>query len=500
MLIRNTLANLISAPESGVVRGLQKFPVCKPESLAVIWKTSIQSLIIISNEAVPDQKDPRPKNMIMTRKEVNRLGVLGATSYIIGSVIGSGIFVSPKGILEHTGSVGLSLIVWIAAAVLASLTAINYIELGTSIPESGAEFAYISYVKWYPIAFSFLWLATLIQCSCGGATLALTFGEYIMEAITPVACLSTEHRKLAVLLLAYGILLSTSLLNMYSLSRVAGRIQFASMTAKVAALVMIIGIGLYYMIFKGETQHFSKDYIFKDSNWSVTQIVLGLYQGNWAYGGYTILNYGMEDIQIKNFKIAVLSGLFVSAIIYVLANVAYFAVLTPQQILDSSAVATTFAQHTIGSASYAMPALIGFLMLGTVNAEIFAWSRYMLAGSRRGMMPSVWSLIHPENDSPRPAIFTHTILCMVFCLIGDVYILVNYLTVTALMSTMFSVAALIYIKWKNIPVSKTAVKVVLSTLLFSFMIKPPFLLSIKTLQSSSCSLPTSGQNDLQCSD
>ncbi|KAK6028011.1 hypothetical protein OSTOST_05951 [Ostertagia ostertagi] len=123
-------------------------------------------------------------NPVMTRKEVNRLGVLGATSYIIGSVIGSGIFVSPKGILEHTGSVGLSLIVWVGAAILASLTAINYIELGTSIPESGAEFAYISYVKWYPIAFSFLWLATLIQSSCSGATLALTFGEYIIEAIT----------------------------------------------------------------------------------------------------------------------------------------------------------------------------------------------------------------------------------------------------------------------------------------------------------------------------
>ncbi|EPB70252.1 hypothetical protein ANCCEY_10657 [Ancylostoma ceylanicum] len=103
----------------------------------------------------------------MTRKEVNRLGLFGATSYIVGSVIGSGIFVSPKGILEHAGSVGLSLIIWVAAAVLASLTAINYIELGTSIPESGAEFAYVSYVGWYPIAFSFLWLATLIQwCSC----------------------------------------------------------------------------------------------------------------------------------------------------------------------------------------------------------------------------------------------------------------------------------------------------------------------------------------------
>ncbi|VDO77813.1 unnamed protein product [Heligmosomoides polygyrus] len=152
----------------------------------------------------------------MARKEVNRLGVLGATSYIIGSVIGSGIFVSPKGILIHAGSVGLSLIIWVASAVLACLTAINYIELGTSIPESGAEFAYINYVGWSPIAFSFLWLASMIQGSCSGATLALTFGEYIMEAITPITCLSSEDRRFAVLLLACGILSEFQISNLIS--------------------------------------------------------------------------------------------------------------------------------------------------------------------------------------------------------------------------------------------------------------------------------------------
>ncbi|RCN44587.1 hypothetical protein ANCCAN_09407 [Ancylostoma caninum] len=84
--------------------------------------------------------------------------------------------------------------------------------------------------------------------------------------------------------------------------------------------------------------------------------------------------------------------------------------------------------------------------------------RYIQAGARRGMMPTMLSLIHPDNDSPRPAAFFHTILSMAFCLIGDIYTLVNYLTVTALLSTMFSVGALAYIKWKKIPVSTTAVK------------------------------------------
>ncbi|VDM60351.1 unnamed protein product [Angiostrongylus costaricensis] len=166
---------------------------------------------------------------------------------------------------------------------------------------------------------------------------------------------------------------------MFSLSRFAGRIQFVSMIAKLTAVVAIIVIGLFYMILRGQTQHFNRDFIFEGSEWSPTQIVLALYQGSWAYGGYTILNYGMEDIQIKNFQRtvprAVLFGLFASAFVYVMANVAYFTVLTPQQILESPAVATTFAQKTVGPISYAMPALIALLMVGSVNAEIFAWSR-----------------------------------------------------------------------------------------------------------------------------
>ncbi|KAJ1373609.1 Amino acid permease [Parelaphostrongylus tenuis] len=211
-----------------------------------------------------------------------------------------------------------------------------------------------------------------------------------------------------------------------------------------------------------QTQNFRKDVVFEGSEWSPTQIVLALYQGNWAYGGYTILNYGMEEIQIKDFQRtvprAVLTGLFGSAFVYVLANVAYFSVLTPQQMLESSAVATTFAQKTVGSLSYAIPALIGLLMVGTINAEIFAWSRFIAAGSRQGMMPTAFSLVHPENDSPRVAVLTHTVSAMAFSLIGNVYLLVNYLTVITIAATMFSVAALVVIKWKEIPVSANAVK------------------------------------------
>lgn len=60
-------------------------------------------------------------------------------SLIVGTMIGSGVFASPGAVLLHSGSVGLSLLVWVLAGVIALLGSLCYCELGTCIPESGGE-------------------------------------------------------------------------------------------------------------------------------------------------------------------------------------------------------------------------------------------------------------------------------------------------------------------------------------------------------------------------
>lgn len=85
-------------------------------------------------------------NTIKIQKQ-NQIGFFGATSYVIGNIIGSGIFITPTSILKETNSIGLSMLVWAISGAISLIGSLCYIELGTSIRQSGCDFAYICYVK-----------------------------------------------------------------------------------------------------------------------------------------------------------------------------------------------------------------------------------------------------------------------------------------------------------------------------------------------------------------
>lgn len=172
------------------------------------------------------------------------LGVWNGIAIIVGVIVGSGIFISPRGVLLNAGSVGASLVIWTLCGLLALLGALCFAELGTSISASGGEYTYINMAYGPLVSYLFIWVLVLIIMPCSNAISALTFANYCLQPLYEPNFKPPEE---AIRLLAAAILMLLIYINCVTLNGTI-RMQSTFSLAKVAALGLIITYGLYYLL------------------------------------------------------------------------------------------------------------------------------------------------------------------------------------------------------------------------------------------------------------
>uniref|UniRef100_A0A7E4UPJ2 AA_permease domain-containing protein n=1 Tax=Panagrellus redivivus TaxID=6233 RepID=A0A7E4UPJ2_PANRE len=404
--------------------------------------------------------------------EENKMGYLGATSYVIGNIIGSGVFITPASIYRATDSVGISLVIWLVCAVIALLGALCYIELGTSIREAGCDFAYICYVKWYSIAFSFMWVSVLMTYPATIAIVAETFGQYLVEGIKQYIEITDDVAPTVQKMFGFALLLVVAWMNFFELNTFAARFQVIATVAKLLSCGLIVVVGMYYYFFKDITGSALADPWPSDAKWTSGSLVVGFYGGLYAYSGWDILNYGTGEITNprRNVPLALLSGIGVVTGIYFFINIAFFAVLDIDTMKNSAATAAVFSERTMGAFSAAIPFLIGILLLGSLNSNLFSASRYMYAAAKQGHLPACFSCVNPETDSPRVAVFAQTALAMAITFVGDLDSLIGYVIFGFWAQRIFTLVALLVIRYKAIPVHADALRIPLWVILLFLVI------------------------------
>lgn len=113
------------------------------------------------------------------------IGILQGVSIIVGVIVGSGIFVSPVGVLKYTRSVGLSFIMWVVTGIFSLIGAIVYAELGVTIPRSGGEYIYILKTFGSLPAFLCLWIIFVTIGCVSVAANSLIFAQYLLQPFFP---------------------------------------------------------------------------------------------------------------------------------------------------------------------------------------------------------------------------------------------------------------------------------------------------------------------------
>lgn len=353
---------------------------------------------------VPSENNTENKAVELKRE----MGLISAVGLIVGGMIGSGIFISPKGVLERSGSVSVCLLVWTGCGILSLLGALCYAELGTIIPMSGGEYAYL--LKTFgrmgvagPIpAFLYIWTCVFLMKPAAFAIMCLTFAEYVVEPLYQNCDPPVVVKKITACLCISFI----AFINCYSV-KLATRIQNIFTAVKLLAVVIIV-VGGIVKIAEGNTQHLVPD--FENATPSLSNIATAFYFGLWAYEGWNYINYVTEELvnPYVNLPRAIIIAIPLVTLCYVFTNIAYLAALSPTELLASDVVAVKFATQVLGPAAAIIPIFVAFSAYGAGNASCFTTGRLSFVAAREGHLVDILSYIHIKRLTPCPALMFNT--------------------------------------------------------------------------------------------
>ncbi|XP_044023742.1 b(0,+)-type amino acid transporter 1 isoform X3 [Siniperca chuatsi] len=380
------------------------------------------------------------KQRLNLKREV---GIIEAVSFIAGTVIGSGIFISPQYVLSAIGSPGASLIIWACCGLIAMLGGLCYAELGTVIPESGAEFIYILRTAGKVVAFMFVFSTIIVVRPASATGVALSFAEYVVapfyNGCTPP--------QLLVKLVAAGVIMVLAIVNCLSV-RLATNIQVVSTVVKVLVLGVII-LGGVVMLFQGHTENFENS--FKGTNTGVGSVYIAFYQGLWSYDGWSTLNCLTEELKHPevNLPRAVVIAISLVTGLYLLVNVSYLTVMTPEELMSSNAVAVTWGNKVLGSWGWIMSVAAALSAFGSLNGTFFSGGRVCFVAAREGHMPDILAMAHVRRLTPSPALIFTTVVSLVVLIPGDFQSIVNFFSFTAWFFYAVTLSGLLYLKIKK---------------------------------------------------
>lgn len=337
---------------------------------------------------------------------------------VVGTVIGSGIFLVPGGVLRQAdGHIGLALLVWTVGGVLSLLGALAYGELGAMNPSAGGLYVYLRDAFGPLIAFLYGWTFFLVIASGSAATLAVASAAYVQEF---VALGAMGQKAVAILLLAV-----VGAINVRSTRRSAD-VQNISTAIKVATLLLMAVV----LVASGNGFGSSRIAAWPEQ-WTPTLLSglgLGMIGVLWAYEGWQYVTFSAGEAidPQRTFPRAIVAGTASLIAIYVFANVGYFAALS-DGVARSDRVAAEAVGAIVGpAAAKLVAAAILISIFSATNGLTISAPRVYFAMARDGLFFARLAEVHPRFQTPAAAIAASTAWSMVLAASGTFEQLLTY--------------------------------------------------------------------------
>lgn len=364
----------------------------------------------------------RPANTSLRRE----LGIWSAASIVVGTVIGSGIFLVPKTMILQVGTPELVFLVWIFGGILSLAGALTYAELAAMYPEAGGEYNYLRAAYGPFFGFLYGWTQFSVAKSGSIATLATGFfyylGNFLPELDRPVFILPVplgeNFGPVPVSqgqLWAIAVILFLALVNWFGV-RWGGGVQLAVTILKVALIAGIIAIGL--LSGKGDVANFHTSVAARGG---IAGFFAALVAVLWAYDGWNNVSMVSSEIKEpqKNLPRALIFGTALVIAVYLLTNIAYFYVLDARAVAGSDRVAAEMMRLLLGSPGAGAVSLAAMISIfAALNGSILSGSRVPYALARDGLFFRRFAHVHPGHATPGFSIIALSLWACVLVLSG----------------------------------------------------------------------------------
>lgn len=391
-------------------------------------------------------------NIDQNKKEI---GVFSAVFLVTNRIIGAGVFSTASTILTLSGSVGFSMILWLVGSLIAFSGLLTYMELGSAIPRNGGEKNYLEYIYTKPKFFVTAMYASYIFFLGWAAGNSIVTGEFLLNAAGKTVG-QWNSRAIGV-----GVITFACLINGISVK--SGLFLANALGVFKVVIILFISITGWVALGGGlKTNGFTSPNNFTDSFSGTTAtgfgVVNALYNIIWSYVGYSNANYALGEVKnpIKVLKYAAPSALLVITILYVLVNVAYFAVVPKDEIMSSGRIVVgSFFKYAFGdSAEKAASVFVALSTLGNVLSVIFSQGRIIQQLGREGSLPfSRFFASSKPFNSPFVGLFQHWVVCVITIIApppGDAYnFIMNLISYPLNVVNTFVGIGLLWLKYRH---------------------------------------------------
>jgi basic amino acid/polyamine antiporter, APA family len=353
---------------------------------------------------------------------VRGLGAPAAAAIVLGTMVGTGIFLKPGEMAGEAGSVCVVFAAWILGGILSLFGGLCYAELGASIPEAGGEYSYLRRGLGTVWGFFFGWMHSIVARPASVAAIAaglLRFSAFLYPRLAepihivqlrsplrdghPLGLTFTWMQPLAVTALVI-----ITFIN-YLGVRVGGRFQVALTVLKILSLVVIIVAGLALLHSHSRQQGYVM-HPFWPSHlaWSTIRgLFAAMAAAVWAYDGWNDLNLVGSEVQNpeRNFPRVIVGGTLLVIFLFLLFNFVCFRALPFDAIAASQHVASdVFASFAGRAAALGITVVMAISALGTLNASVLSGARVDYAMARDGLFFKFVAAVHPRYRTPGSAL------------------------------------------------------------------------------------------------